>query len=440
MPKRGREWKACFRVWRAALGYSVPTLRLCGVIGEGSVEDFMTRRTDQRRVLLVDDSRVTRNLQKATLLAAGYAVVDVDCGEAALAEIGIAEGPPGGGGHGFELVLLDNMMPGLSGPDVLRRIREFYSRVELPVIMVTARDESGDIVNALKAQANDYVIKPIDFPVLLARMETHIGFKKSHEDLRNSHRSLIHAAKMESVAHLAAGVAHEIRKPLAQIQMSVDGAMMALGDEAKMAKEFLGMTIEAVERAEGIISELVNYSSSASLKLAKADLNDFVSETLELMTEEFEGHATLVKRELAAEPPMAFISPEELRQVLLNLLLNSLQAMATGGTVTIRTGVRVVEGLVAVEGARTGARVRNGDEAAFVVVEDNGPGIAEGDLSKVFDPFFTSKATGRDHGKGLGLTVARQLIELHGGAIELENSSPGLRATLLLRVNETAML
>jgi len=402
----------------------------------------MTRRSEQPRVLLVDDSLVTRNLQKATLLAEGYEVVDVDCGEAALREVGIGDGDsrPAPGGQGFELVLLDNMMPGMTGPDVLRRIREHYSRVELPVIMVTARDESGDIVDALKAQANDYVTKPIDFPVLLARMETHIAFKKSHEDLRNSHRSLIHAAKMESVAHLAAGVAHEIRNPLAQIQMAIDGAVNAVGDGNAMAGEFLGMAVDSVKRADAIVTELVKYSTSTSLQLGSADLNDFIDETLDLMSEEFETHATRVARELADPPPVALISKEELQQVLLNLLLNSLQAMSLEGTVTVRTGTRQVEGLEATEGSRSGARVRNGEEAAFLEIEDDGPGIAAADLAKVFDPFFTSKATGRHHGKGLGLTVARELVELHGGVIELENVNPGLRATVLLRVRETAML
>lgn len=154
-------------------------------------------------------------------------------------------------GEPFELVLLDNMVPEMKGLEVLERIREEFSQVELPVIMVTGNDESEEIVLALKLQANDYVTKPIDFPVLFARMETHIAYKRSHESLRDSQRSLVSAAKMESVAALAAGVAHEIRNPLAQIQMAVDGALGAIGDNA-MAKEFLEMSREAIQRADGI--------------------------------------------------------------------------------------------------------------------------------------------------------------------------------------------
>jgi two-component system, NtrC family, sensor kinase len=393
-------------------------------------------------VLVVDDSLVMRNLQKAALQKEGYAVTAVDSGPKALALLGLngaAEGAPEV--PQFELVLLDNMMPEMKGLEVLERIRASRPQVELPVIMVTANDESGDIVAALKLQANDYVTKPIDFPVLFARMETHIAFKKSHEDLRDSHRSLVSSAKMESVAALAAGVAHEISNPLAQIQMAVDGALGAVGDNG-MAKEFLEMSAEAIKRADGIVTELVSYSTSTNLKLEPASLNEFVEEIVELMGEEFETYMTSVKTELADENPPAFMSKNELQQAFLNLLFNALQAMSIEGTLTIRTGTRVVEGLEAAEGSRTGAHVRNGEEAAFIEVEDTGPGITAAELAKVFDPFFTSKATGTGHGKGLGLTVARQLIELHGGAIQLENIEPGrgLRARVLLRCRETAML
>lgn len=400
----------------------------------------MAVNTSNASVLVVDDSLVMRNLQKAALEKQGYSVTVAKSGPEALEQIGLDNeqrpSPPR-----FELVLLDNMMPDMKGLEVLEKIRGVYSGVELPVIMVTANDDSEDIVTAFKLQANDYVTKPIDFPVLFARMETHISFKKSNEDLRDSHRSLISAAKMESVAALAAGVAHEIRNPLAAIRMAVDGALGAVADNA-MAKDFLEMSIDSIKRADDIVTELVSYSASTKLDLKPGGLNDFVSECLQLMEEEFDAYATTVKRELDSGKPKAFLSKNELQQAFLNLLFNALQAMSIEGTLTVRTGIRVVEGLEVSEGSRTGAKVRNGEEAAFIEVIDTGPGIPEADLPRVFDPFFTSKATSANKGKGLGLTVARQLVELHGGAIQLENCDPGpgLKATVLLRCRETGML
>ena len=139
----------------------------------------MAVNTSNASVLVVDDSLVMRNLQKAALEKQGYSVTVAKSGPEALEQIGLDNeqrpSPPT-----FELVLLDNMMPDMKGLEVLERIRGVYSGVELPVIMVTANDDSEDIVTAFKLQANDYVTKPIDFPVLFARMETHISFKKSN--------------------------------------------------------------------------------------------------------------------------------------------------------------------------------------------------------------------------------------------------------------------
>jgi two-component system, NtrC family, sensor kinase len=392
------------------------------------------------QVLVVDDSLVMRNLLKAAVTKQGFLVTAVESGAQAIEELGLGNAEERGICR-FDLVLLDNMMPEMTGIEALRQIRETYSPVELPVMIVTANDESADIVTALQAGANDHVTKPIDLPVLFARMTTHVGYRKSHQDLRDSQRSLIHSAKMESVAHLAAGVAHEIRNPLAAIQMAVDGALQAVGDGNSMATEFLNMSVDSIKRADGIVTELVHYSTSTNLKLVSANLNDFVNESLTLMEEEFDTYAMTVKREFG-DNPQALVSAGELQQIFLNLLFNALQATGAEGTLIIRTGTRQPTGLETREGSRSGAHVRDGDPAAFIDVLDDGPGISQGDLSKIFDPFFTSKATGKSHGKGLGLTVARQLAELHGGAIQISNlePGPGLQATVYLRCEETAML
>ncbi|MCC6128333.1 MAG: response regulator [Acidobacteria bacterium] len=127
-------------------------------------------------LLVVDDVEMNRDMLSRRLRSRGYTVSLADSGYAALERI--AEG-------GLDAVLLDVMMPGLTGLDVLREVRKTISASQLPVIMATARDQSEDIVEALKLGANDYVTKPLDFPVVLARLETHLQLKRSQEEIRS---------------------------------------------------------------------------------------------------------------------------------------------------------------------------------------------------------------------------------------------------------------
>jgi len=127
------------------------------------------------RLLVVDDNELNRDMLSRRLGSRGYAVELAEDGERALARLQ---------GQAFDLVLLDVMMPGLSGIDVLRRVRQRWPESDLPVIMVTARDTAEDVVEALQLGANDYVTKPLDFPVVLARVETQLTLKRQKGEIR----------------------------------------------------------------------------------------------------------------------------------------------------------------------------------------------------------------------------------------------------------------
>ncbi len=133
--------------------------------------------TPQVRLLLVDDDEANREVLRRRLLRSGYEVESAEDGLQALA---LVRSRP------YDLVLLDNMMPGLSGPQVLQRIRETWSASELPVLMVTALDDSEHVVTALREGANDYLIKPLDFPVALARIESHLRVALAAREARRT--------------------------------------------------------------------------------------------------------------------------------------------------------------------------------------------------------------------------------------------------------------
>jgi sigma-B regulation protein RsbU (phosphoserine phosphatase) len=136
---------------------------------------------DRGTILVVDDQPPNRLLLDRLLTKHGYTVVTAENGEEALRIV--AERP-------VALILLDVMMPGVDGLEVLRRLRAEHAPTELPVIMVTARDEAQDIVHALSLGANDYITKPIDFPVVLARVETQMSLHEANEALASAHERL----------------------------------------------------------------------------------------------------------------------------------------------------------------------------------------------------------------------------------------------------------
>ena len=120
-------------------------------------------------VLVVDDNEDNRDMLSRRLKKQGYSVAVAEDGHKALEMIG---------GEKFDLILLDIMMPGISGMEVLKKLRENFTVADLPVIMATAKDQSEDIVAALRLGANDYVTKPLDFPVVLARVQTQLALKR----------------------------------------------------------------------------------------------------------------------------------------------------------------------------------------------------------------------------------------------------------------------
>src|SRR2546426_2517779 len=131
--------------------------------------------TAQGSLLVVDDNEMNRDMLARRLARLGYALAVAADGYQALAMI---EAQP------FDLVLLDIMMPGLSGLDVLKTLRQRYSVADLPIIMATAKDQNEDIVAALQLGANDYITKPLDFPVVLARTQTQLSLKRAMEEIQ----------------------------------------------------------------------------------------------------------------------------------------------------------------------------------------------------------------------------------------------------------------
>jgi signal transduction histidine kinase len=242
--------------------------------------------------------------------------------------------------------------------------------------------------------------------------QTNQQLLQAHEALKNAQMKLIQTAKLESIGRLAAGLAHEVKNPLAVIQLGVDYLTSTTKpDTSRDAIETIQEMADAVQRADMVIKGLLNFSRSEKLALVPADLNSVIEDSLVLVRHEFTKHSISLGKNLAGGLPQVGLDPGKVKQVFINMFMNAIQAMGSDGSLSVKTFRQP---------ASTGAAGQNPPNENLVVqIEDTGSGIPEDKLDKLFEPFFTTKPVGS--GTGLGLSVSKNIIELHGGTIKIAN-------------------
>ncbi len=393
-------------------------------------------------VLVVDDEPVNRMVLQG-VLPDHIRVVSADSGEAAL-EAAAGDPRP-------DLILLDVMMPGMDGFDVLTRLRQTPATRDIPVILVTALMDEDSEQRGFALGAADYIHKPIRAAVVNARVQVQLEAKAARDMLDHNNQRLRHkvehgaqalektqlqllqAEKMASLGQLAAGVAHEINNPVGFVGSNLGtlttyvGDLLALVDAYERAvsslpdptpfaepaaqrrqldfdflrEDILSLlreSVEGVDRVRRIVSDLKDYSHTSSTEWHWADLHHGLESTLNMARNQFKYHCTVVKE--FGELPPVYCLGSQLNQVFMNLIVNAAQAIPDQGLITLRTG-------------------RKGDDAVWISVTDTGKGIPATDLQRVFEPFYTTKPVGQ--GTGLGLSLSWGIVERHHGHIEVSS-------------------
>ncbi len=257
---------------------------------------------------------------------------------------------------------------------------------------------------------------------------------RTNQELKEIQLHLIQAEKLESVGRLAAGVAHEVKNPLALLSLGVDYLEGSVETTDENIPTILNEMREAIGRAEKIIHGMVDFSSDRQLKIQRQDLHEIILNAETLVKHELTRHTIELTNHFWPALPDVAVDKVRIEQVLVNLLMNAVQAMQDQGSgrLQVTTSVQRLPRQERDEGARTADHLRSGDEVVVVEIRDSGPGISAAALPKVFDPFFTTKPTGE--GTGLGLSVVKKIVDLHRGLLTLQNHAEGgVIVTLTLR-------
>ena len=242
--------------------------------------------------------------------------------------------------------------------------------------------------------------------------------KNVEEALTKRTEQLIQARKLASLGILTAGVAHELNNPLNNISTSIQIVLEELEeDNIEFKRNQLLEAEKQVERAKDIVRALLEFSREKSLSFKRVQFKNLVEKAINLIIGQLPSEIS-VNMEVPEDIEVN-LDPKRIRQVIINLILNGMQAMTEGGVLTIK----------AWEG------IENNEKMFYFQVQDTGHGISKQNFDKIFDPFFTTKDVGR--GSGLGLSISHSIIEQHGGRIEVESVlEKGSKFTISLPSND----
>jgi signal transduction histidine kinase len=268
---------------------------------------------------------------------------------------------------------------------------EALIRPILSLHQVMKRAGRGDLAVRARADRGDEVA---ELGAAFNRMMDELGRAR---DLEKVHQTqLAHTEKMAAVGTLAAGVAHEVNNPLGGVLTCLENMRADPANEEMRAK-YLALIQSGVERIQHTVANLLGFSRQRPLHPEPISLNDRLRHVVELAAYQLRKGGVEVSFNLHPSEPQVMADRSQMEQLFLNLVLNALQAMPDGGTLTLQTGVS--------------------DGQVFGEVRDTGRGIPPEIRERIFDPFFTTRGVGR--GTGLGLAVSDSIVAAHGGRIEV---------------------
>ncbi len=321
-----------------------------------------------------------------------------------------------------DLIVSDVMMPEMDGYELCEKIKSDDQIQHIPVVLLTAKATVDDKIKGLKHGADQYLAKPFNpnelraiIDSLLTKKELQAELNKTNRELRKTLQELeetqvqlVHTARLESVGMLAAGMAHEIKNNIYCMRAGLDGInkRMALLSEGKLdikdtyekIEKVMKTNDEAIESSLHIVNSLLAFSGRNVKGAGYYDINKGIESTLTILLPRIKDKVSVHKE--YGDLKEVECRLEEINQVIMNITLNAYQAIEKKGTIWIKT-------------------TQNADEVR-VSIADNGPGIPEENLDKIFSPFFSTKE--KDLNTGLGLSICHNIIMAHHGIIKVNST------------------
>jgi signal transduction histidine kinase len=347
--------------------------------------------TGSPAIMIVDDIPANLQLLQALLLKQGYRVQAFPCGRLALAAA--AREPP-------DLILLDIAMPEMNGFEVCSRLKSDAKLAGVPVIFLTAHQETIDKVRAFGCGGVDYITKPFEIAEVQARVETHLALRRQQSELQESYVRLKELEQVrDNLTHL---IVHDMRSPLGVILMSLEMLKMRT---AGLGEREVGL-VDKAWRSSAALLDFVNQlldinrleSGQMPLNKTECDLPKTIQAVVDSMAPLFSECRVVV---VAREPLAAVCDGAVFRRVLENLIGNALRYTPAGGEIS-----------VSVDREGTDARV---------AVADQGPGIPAEYHQRIFEKFVQVEGEQRRKGSGLGLAFCKLAVGAHGGRIGVES-------------------
>lgn len=354
-------------------------------------------------VLVVDDNEKNREHVGSILSSQHYEVMFAKSGLAALEQVAVRVP---------DLVLLDLVMPGMDGLEVCKQLKANPRTMGVPVIFLTAAQDTEVAVRALDQGAVDFINKPFHGPELLARVRTHVDLKRTRDEL---HKIIIEKNDLMSA------VAHDLKNPLSAARFCA--LMLREPLSPSVHQELVKGMVEACDGMLAFIQERLERNAREShggdLNIQPVDLAGVLSAIVQKNLPVAHAKRSTVELVIGdGDPPAVLADYHGLCQVLDNLVSNALKFSPSGSCVRVDVEEPAGE-----------------DPFVLLSVSDEGPGVSAEDRAHLFEPYrrLSAKPTAGESSTGLGLSIARQMVERMGGAIGCD-SQPGGGARFWIRI------